>query len=103
MEETVCPSILVIAPESLSSEGLAGWRENEYIRVKAVHFFGSHTTDVAIEVWCAGEVVSVDGIRVGVDVNRCDHLSIDSCLFQGPVEASHTGIELHHTKRGISY
>lgn len=103
MEETVRPSILVITSESLSCKGLTGWRENEYIRVKAVHLFGRHTTDVAIEVWCAGEVVSVDGIRVGVDVNRCDHLSIDFCLLQGPVEASHTGIELHHTKRGISY
>ena len=103
MEETVRPSILVIAPESLSSEGLARWRENEYIRVKAVHLLGRHTADVTIEMWCAGEVVSVDGIRVGVDVNRCHHLSIDSCLLQGPVEASHTGVELHHTKRGISY
>jgi hypothetical protein len=103
MKETVSPSVLIIASESLSCEGLAGWRQYKYIGVKAVHLFGRHTADVTIEVWCVGKVVSVDGIRVGVDVNRCHHLSIDSCLLQGPVEASHTGIELHHAKRRISY
>ena len=101
MKETVRSSILVISSESLSCEGLAGWGEHKHVRLKAVHLFGCHATDVAIEVRSAGKVVSIDSIRVGVDINRCHHLSIDSCFLEGPVKASHTGIELHHTKRGI--
>lgn len=101
MKETVGSSILVISSESLSCERLAGWREYEHVRLKAIHLFGCHATDVAIEVRRVGKVVSVDGIRVGVDVNRCHDLSIDSRLLEGPVEASYTGIELHHTKSGV--
>lgn len=69
MKETISSSILIIASESLSREGLAGWREHKYVGLKAVHLFGCHATDVAIEVRRVGKVVSIDGIRVGVDVD----------------------------------